>query len=67
MASNIVVLDELLVRMTKQVDNIDTEEAHQKADYCLTLLVKHLSESNMEKEKILSILDQYRKVQKWYA
>lgn len=66
-SNNADILDKLLIKMAKQVNKTNHEDAHQQADYCLVLLVKYLSESNIEKEKILAILDQYQKVQKWYA
>jgi hypothetical protein len=68
MSSNDVnVLDKLLIKMTKQVNNTNNEVGHQQADSCLVSLVKHLSEFSTEKEKILAIVDQYQKVRKWYA
>ena len=61
------VLDNLLKQMSHQIENKDTEEAHQTADWLLQELVQHLAKTHSHKENILTILEKYLKVKKWYS
>ena len=60
-------MDRLLMKMSEQLSNDDTEDAHQQADFLLVKLVELLAKGHPERQIILDIVAKYKSIGKWYA